>query len=138
MSKIIYIVEDENVVRISLNYIIDDYLEGIEVVGFNENGQLGLKECLELKPDLAIVDVMLPDANDIEILQIIKKKNPDIKVIIHSGYLTLNTAKLAYDKKADGILEKGTSVEEIKTAIKTVLSGENYYSNSVREKLISH
>ncbi len=59
MSKRIYIIEDEEGVRFSLVYLIDNLLDGYEVTGFNENGQQGLKECLESKPDLAIVDLML-------------------------------------------------------------------------------
>ena len=138
MSKKIYIIEDEEAVRFSLIAIIDEFLDGYEVVGFNGNGQLGIKECLELKPDLAIVDVRLADVNGIEILHIVKKRNPEIKVLIHSGFLDLNTAKLAYKGEADGILEKPGSVEEIKTAITTVLSGDDYYSQNVLEKLLTH
>lgn len=136
MSKKIYIIEDEEVVRFSLIEIIDKVLDGFEVAGFNGSGQMGLKGCLDLKPDIAIVDVMLPDLNGLEILKIIKKKNPEIKVIIHSGYLLLNIAKLAYEEKVDGILEKPSSLEEFKTAIKTVISGETYFSKNIREKLL--
>jgi DNA-binding NarL/FixJ family response regulator len=46
--------------------------------------------------------------------------------------------KHAYHGKADGILEKPGSVKEIRSAIKTVLSGENYYSLHVMKNLLSH
>ena len=81
---------------------------------------------------------MLPDLNGLEILHIIKKRNPEIKVLIHSGYLVSNVVKLAHDHKADGILEKPSSVEEIKKAITTILSGNAYYSPRMRENLPSY
>ena len=137
MAKRIYIIEDEEVVRLSMIEIIDNFIDDFEVIGYSGNGQEGLKECLELKPDLAIVDVMLPDINGLEVLSVIKKKSPEIKVIIHSGYLILNIAKLSYDEKADGIIEKPASVNEIKTAINTVLAGDVYYSKNIIDKLNS-
>ena len=137
MTKRIYIIEDEEVVRLSMIEIIDKFLDDFEVIGYSGNGQEGLKECLELKPDLAIVDVMLPDINGLEVLSVIKKKSPEIKVIIHSGYLILNIAKLSYDEKADGIFEKPSSVNELKTAINTALAGDVYYSKNIMDKLNS-
>ena len=138
MSKKIYIIEDEEAVRISLISIIDELLDGFEVIGFNDNGQHGLKECIILKPDLAIIDIRLPDVNGLEILHVLKKKNPQIKVLIYSGVLNLSTIKHAYRGKADGILEKPSSVEEYMNAITTLLSGDIYYSQNVLEKLLSH
>ena len=135
MANKIYLIEDEETVRISLIEIIENYLEEVEVVGFSETGMEGLNECLKLKPDLVIVDIMLPDTNGLEVLQGIKEKSPQTKVIMHSGYLVLNIAKLAYEQKADGILEKPSEAEEIKTAINTVLSGETYYSKNILEKI---
>lgn len=137
MTKRIYIIEDEEVVRLSMMEIIDKLQDDIEVIGYSGNGEEGLKECLELKPDLAFVDIMLPDINGLEVLSVIKKKSPEIKVIIHSGYLILNIAKLSYDEKADGIIEKPASVHEIKTAINAVLSGDVYYSKNIMDKLNS-
>ena len=138
MNKKIYIIDDDEVVRISLIHIIDDFLDGFEVAGFNGNGQLGIKECIKIKPDLAIVDVRLPDVNGIEILHILKKRNPEIKVLIHSGYLDLNTVKLAYNGEADGIVEKPASLDEFKTAIKSTSSGKHYCSQGVLEKLLKY
>jgi len=113
-------------------------MDGFEVVGFNGNGQLGIKECLELKPDLVIVDVRLPDVNGIEILHIIKKRIPEVKVLIYSGLLDLNTVKLAYNGEADGIVEKPASLDEFKTAIKSTSSGKQYCSQGVLEKLLKY
>ncbi len=138
MSKKLYIIDDDESVRISLIGIIDEMLDSIELAGFNENGHDGILECLALKPDLAIVDIRLPDVNGIEILHILKKRNPDIKVLIHSGFLDLNTAMLAYKGEADGILEKPSPIKEIIKAINMVLSGDDYYSPNVLEKLLTH
>ena len=137
MNKKIYIIDDDESVRKSLVSVIDD-INDIEVIGLNDNGHDGIEECIKLKPDLAIVDIRLPDVNGIEILHILKKRNPDIKVLIHSGYLDLDTAKLAYKGEADGILEKPSPIKEIIKAIFTVMYGDDYYSPNVLEKLLTH
>ncbi len=137
MSKNIYIIDDDEVVCESLTAIINTTFDGYQVVGSNINGQLGLKECILLKPDLAIVDIRLPDVNGIEILHILKKRDPHIKVIMYSGILDIGTVRHAYDGNADGILEKPGSVDDIKTAIETVISGNTYYSKNVIEKLLA-
>ncbi len=138
MNTKIYIIEDEEVVQQSLIEIINMDFEDCKVVGSNINGEIGLKECIKIKPDLAIVDILLPDVNGLEILHILKKKNPEIKILIFSAILDLRTMKHAYHGKADGILEKPGSVKKIRSAIKTVLSGENYYSLHVMKNLLAH
>ena len=73
MNTKIYIIEDEVVVQQSLIEIINMDFEDCKVVGSNINGEIGLKECIKIKPDLAIVDILLPDVNGLEILHILKK-----------------------------------------------------------------
>lgn len=138
MNKKIYIIEDEEGVQQSLIEIIKMEFDDCKVVGSNINGEIGLKECIKIKPDLVIVDIRLPEVNGLEILHILKKRIPETKVLIFSGILNLGTMKHAYHGKADGILEKPGSVEEIKSAIKTVLSGDNFYSLHVMKNLLSH
>ena len=96
MNTKIYIIEDEEVVQQSLIEIINMDFVDCKVVGSNINGEIGLKECIKIKPDLAIVDILLPDVNGLEILHILKKKNPEIKILIFSAILDLRTMKHAY------------------------------------------
>ncbi len=138
MNKKIYIIEDDELTQKMIRMVISKFFENAELVGSHTNGQQGLSECIALQPDLAIVDIRLPDVNGLEILHILKKRMPHTKVLIYSGILRPSTVKRAYFGNADGILEKSGSVEELKIAIEKLLSGDSYYSRNVTEDTLPH
>jgi len=111
MNKTVYIIEDDQLTYKMIKVVISKYFDDLDIVGGNGNGQLALKECIKLKPDLAIVDIRLPDVNGLEILNILKRRTPHIKVLIYSGILRTSTIKHALQGRADGILEKSGSIE---------------------------
>ena len=93
MTKKVYIIEDDGLTSKMITKVIDTYFDDIEVIGSNQNGQSGVGECVKLNPDLAIVDIRLPDVNGLEILHILKRRHPQMKVLIYSGILNLNAIK---------------------------------------------
>ena len=138
MSKTVYIIEDDELTCKMIKKVIDTYFDDIEVIGSNLNGQSAVGECVKLTPDLAIVDIRLPDVNGLEILHILKRRHPQMKVLIYSGILNFNAIKRAHQGMADGILEKSEGIDALKSAIKTVISGRSYYSPTVAEQLLNH
>ena len=81
----VYIVEDDALLREMLTEHLAEFCPGIEVVGANGNGQIALSECMDLKPDLIILDIRLPELIELDILDFIKEKFPQIKILIYSG-----------------------------------------------------
>ncbi len=138
MTKKVYIIEDDGLTSKMITKVIDTYFDDIEVIGSNQNGQSGVGECVKLNPDLAIVDIRLPDVNGLEILHILKRRHPQMKVLIYSGILNLNAIKRAHQEMADGIIEKSEGIEELKAAIEAIVSGRSYYSPIVTEQLLQH
>ncbi len=53
----VYVAEDDDILREMLTKHLPDFCSGVEVVGSSGNGQVALSECLELKPDLIILDI---------------------------------------------------------------------------------
>ena len=109
----IYIVEDDAFVREMLTSHLADFCPGNEVIGANGNGQRAQSECLELNPDLIILDIRLPELGGLEIFYLIKDKFPQIRILIYSGLADPQSIKNAKCSKADGYILKNYGLEEI-------------------------
>jgi two-component system response regulator YesN len=82
----VFIADDEVIVRIGMKSIIDWEKYGHEVVGEAENGEEAYNKVLRLHPDLVITDIKMPVTDGIELIRKIKEYDPDIKIIVLSGY----------------------------------------------------
>ncbi|MCH2156301.1 MAG: response regulator transcription factor [Opitutales bacterium] len=136
MSRI-YIIEDEPILRdLFQEYLLASDLD-ITIVGSSGNGQEALAECIELKPDIALVDIRLPEVNGLEILHILKMRVPETKVLIFTGSTNTNAVRIAVEGKADGFIEKAAGLEQLVDAVKTVTRGEHYYSPAVYRQILT-
>jgi DNA-binding NarL/FixJ family response regulator len=99
-----------------------------QVVGVVSDGHALLKAAPELKPDVVIVDIAMPQLNGLDAGEQIKQKNHAIKLI----YLTMNVrpdvAAEAFRRGASGYVLKHCTAEELMVAIRRVLRGESYLS----------
>lgn len=123
----IYMIEDEALLRdLFCEYV--QTMENVELVGIQEDGLEGLKEALEIVPDLVVVDIRLPEVNGLEILFMLRRKKPDVKIIVFTGSVSLYTVRLSRECGADGYVEKSYGLEELRKAIEIVMQGGTYYS----------
>jgi len=123
-----YIAEGDALLRATLIEHIAEFYPGVEVVGANGNGQIAMQECMELKPDLIILDIRLPELSGVEILYLIKDKFPQIKILIYSGLADQQSVDNAMRGKADGYIVKNYGLEEIAKSIKAIEAGGTYFS----------
>lgn len=107
----------------------------IDVVGFSGNGKEALRECLELKPDLAIVDIRLPEVNGLEILHILKNKVPGIKVLIFTATVNPETIRIALHGKAEGFVEKSCGLDQLREGVETIINGGQYFTPDVQRQM---
>lgn len=130
--KTVFMVEDE----ILLTDLFAEYVQllpELEYLGSCGDGSVAMRKCLELKPDLIILDIRLPEVNGLEMLLLLRRKLPDTKILVFSGSLDASSVKTSLDCRADGFVEKAYGLEELTKAIRAVLKGENYYSPGARE-----
>ena len=131
MQKIrIILVDDHYVVRNGIRALFDDE-EEIEVIGEASNGLEAIAKVIELKPDIAILDISMPQMNGLDAAAIINAEHSDTKTLIMSMHDNKDYILRSMEVGADGYLLKDSSKEEIVKAIKVVASGEKYYSGSV-------
>lgn len=117
-TKKIIIVDDDKEVCLSIikllkkrGYQVDMALNAQEALSKMENSSF----------DLALIDLMIPQTNGMELLKTIKEKKPFIKVIIITGYATIQSAVLAMKCGAENYLAKPFMSEELFNAVNQAL-----------------
>ncbi len=134
MNKV-YIVEDESVLRDLYIEYFSIALPEFDLVGIASEGKEALRMCSEIKPDLVLLDIQLPEMSGLELLQLLKQEHPLIKVGFLTGSVCPETIKKAVEGGADGFIEKSGGLEQLKNALRTLLAGDKYFSPNVCRQL---
>jgi DNA-binding NarL/FixJ family response regulator len=132
--KSVYIIEDQNILRELVCRLVEG-MPMLELAGHSGDGLEGFNACKELKPDLAIVDIMVPSLNGLEIVRQLRKLLPRSKLLIFSGYSSRERVQAAMKAGVNGIVHKNASIDELEKAIERVLAGESYMSSQILEVL---
>jgi two-component system nitrate/nitrite response regulator NarL len=133
----ILIVDDHEVVRDGLKNILTS-LDNIAVAGEAGNGEDAVKMYSSLKPDLVIMDISMPGMNGIEATRVIKEKDPDAKILILTMHDNQEYLNQIIRSGAKGFILKNTDKEELLDAVKTVASGDNFFSKDISKLIIDN
>jgi DNA-binding NarL/FixJ family response regulator len=131
----VLIVDDHPVVRDGLTAIINHELD-LNVCGEAEDAHEALKASIELQPDVVVVDISLKNSDGIELTKTIKTKYPKLPIVVLSIHDESVYAERALRAGARAYLMKDAVSENIVKAIRTVLSGEIYVSNTISKKFL--
>ena len=132
----ILIVDDHPLTRAGVRSILEAN-STIDIIGEAGDGREAVAQALEIKPDIIIMDITMPQLSGIDATKEILEKQPDIKIIalsIHSGQ---NFVKGMLDAGAVGYLLKEEVPEELVAAIKKVELGDVYLSSAVTRAALS-
>jgi DNA-binding NarL/FixJ family response regulator len=133
----VVIVDDHPVVRRGLRALIDSF-DDFEVVGEAGDGEEAVREVLVLRPDVVVMDVMMPGVDGVEATRRIVKSVPDTAVLVLSMADEDDIVFSAMQAGARGYLLKGAAQEEIDRAMKAVVAGEAIFGPGVAARLLSH
>ncbi len=129
------LVDDHAVVRSGLHMILDQE-EDIIIVGEAENGDEAFSRAMELKPDVILMDIGLPDMTGIEVTKKIKEKLPEISIVA----LTIHEDEEYFFKMleagATGYVPKRAAPGELLTAIRAAAVNEVYIYPSLAKLLV--
>ena len=107
-----------------------------EVVGIVNNGRTLLKSAAELKPDIVILDIGMPELNGLDAGDHLKHMLPSVKLV----YLTVNTAPdvaaEAFRRGASAYIVKQCAAAELLAGVRRVLKGESYLSPLVTKDMV--
>lgn len=104
----------------------------IEVVEEANDGEECIRKLQEVNPQILLLDINMPKKNGIEVLEEIKKKKIDVKVLILTVHNEVEYLLKAVDIGVDGYILKDSESAELKKAINVICNGENY----IQPKLI--
>lgn len=133
----ILLVDDHQMVRLGLKSYLelqDDIAEVSEAV----NGKEGVEKALASRPDVIIMDIVMPETNGIEATMAILKEWPEAKILILTSYLDNEKIYPVLDAGAHGYMLKTSSAEEILRAVKKVAKGEFAIETEVSKKVEYH
>lgn len=133
----ILLVDDHEMVRLGLKSYLDLQAD-VEVVAESSNGRGGVKQALELRPDVIIMDIVMPEMNGIEATLAILETWPEAKILILTSYLDNEKIYPVLDAGAKGYMLKTSSAEEILSAVRKVAKGEIAIETEVSKKVQYH
>ena len=133
----ILLVDDHQMVRLGLKSYLE-LQEDIAEVSEAVNGKEGVEKALASRPDVIIMDIVMPEMNGIEATLAILKEWPEAKILILTSYLDNEKIYPVLDAGAHGYMLKTSSAEEILRAIKKVAKGEFAIETEVSKKVEYH
>jgi DNA-binding NarL/FixJ family response regulator len=121
----VLIADDHALVRAGIRALVEK-IEDLVVVGEAGKGTEALELVKELKPDLMLLDLTMPEGGGFEVLDQMKRHYPEIRVIVLTVHEAGEYAARALREGAKGFLPKSAASTELEQAIQTVIRGERY------------
>ena len=134
---IILLVDDHEMVRLGLKSYLDLQAD-VDVVAESADGRAGVEKALELRPDVIVMDIVMPEMNGIEATLAILKEWPEAQILILTSYLDNEKIYPVLDAGAKGYMLKTSSADEILQAIRKVAKGEIAIETEVSKKVQYH
>ena len=134
MTKLV-IVDDHEALREGLVALLGH--GGMEVVGAAGNVAAGLDLVEHADPDIALIDIRLPDGSGIELTRELLARRPDLGVILYTGDSDADLLYDGLDSGARGYALKAGSMEELASAIERVANGGSYVDPRLDRILLS-
>ena len=124
MTRVL-IVDDHAFIRRGVQTILHPFPEW-EFCGEAENGKEAIRMADELKPEVIIMDISMPELNGIEATRAIRKKQPGVKIVLLTLHDSSELLRIAFRAGARGYLLKTDAEQELVKAL-TVVVGEGAY-----------
>ena len=131
----VLLAEDHTIVRKGLCALLDAE-PSIEVIGEAQDGREALLKAEQLHPDIVLMDISMPGLNGLEATRQIKKRFPEVKVLILTVHSDEEYIRQILRAGASGYLVKQAAPNELISAIEAIQRGESYLSPSVSKKVV--
>jgi two-component system, sensor histidine kinase and response regulator len=113
-DQMVVVIDDDEVMRLSCQQILQKAGYRVETFG---NGHAGIRRIQETKPPLLIVDIKMPELDGFEVINIVRKVDPDLVIVVITGYATIETAVDAMKAGAYDFLPKPFTPNELRMII---------------------
>lgn len=132
----VVLIDDHSLFRLGVKAVTTENFPQLNIVAEYNSGKDFLANITNNSlPDLVILDILMPEISGIEVAEILKQKYPDIKIIMLSTEVSEKTVERLLDIGIDAYLSKLAVKEDLGKAIKTVLSGQQFFGQDI-EKIL--
>lgn len=135
MAIRILLADDHAIVRDGLRSLLET-AGGMEVVGEAEDGQQAIERCVELKPDVVVMDIAMPKLNGIDATRELRDACPTAKVIVLSMHATKEHVYQALRVGVRGYLVKQSAGQELIEAVQVVCGEDRHYLSPAISQLL--
>jgi len=132
----IFIVDDNRLLRQGLVSMLDEVPDFV-VCGSADTGESAIQQIEELRPDVAIIDIGLPDRDGIEVTQVLHQSYPELKIIILGMPDLTEEIMGCIEAGASGYMLKAQSFDTLVNTIRAAYRGESFCSPQMAKSLFS-
>jgi DNA-binding NarL/FixJ family response regulator len=132
----IHLADDHKIIIHGIQTLLNT-IPNFEVVGFSLNGTTIFDDVTNNNADILVLDISMPEKDGIEVVKEFAEKGFPCKVIILSSYDDLKLIKEIMDLGVSGYLTKQCAGENIIEAVQAVANGEEYFCETIREKIFN-
>ena len=134
MTRIV-LVDDHQMVRQGLRALLQDEADFL-IVGEGATGLEAIQLVERLRPDVLVVDLMMPEINGLEVTRQIRQRHPDTRIVILSMHADESYVLEALQNGAFAYVLKDSSADDLVQAIRSALVGRRYLSSPLSEDAI--
>ncbi len=117
----VYLVDDVPELRELIRFGMEED-PGFTVVGEAGDGRSALDGIAETRPAAVLLDLSMPDMDGLEAIPEIRKGDPDVAIIVLSGFSADRMGPPSIERGADGYVEKGTPIQELRDATRLAVA----------------
>jgi DNA-binding NarL/FixJ family response regulator len=132
----VVIADDQRSVREGLALLVG-LMSDIEVVGAAADGGQAVDLALDLRPEVVLMDLRMPEVDGAEATHAIRSQAPDTHVLVLTTYADDDSLFPALQAGAHGYLTKDASAEEIERAIRAVADGHTHLDPAIQQRLVA-
>jgi NarL family two-component system response regulator LiaR len=131
----VLIADDHAVVREGLRTLINTE-PGMTVIGEAQDGNQAVRQSLALRPDVILLDMMMPHKSGLEVIEEVRQENPQARILVLTSFAGDDVVFPAIKSGALGYLLKNSSPQRLLHAIQEVFRGEPSMSPAIAKKLM--
>ena len=126
----VLIIDDHAILRMGLTSLLETTGD-IDVVGDASNGEAGLRKASRLKPDVILLDLMMPGIDGVETMRRLRDSIPTVRVLVLTTFGTADGISHALEAGALGAVMKNVEFPELVAAIRRTARGERVLSDEI-------
>src|SRR5215218_6189667 len=131
----VLVADDHNLFRYGIKAMLTN-AEGFEVVGEAATGEEAVKKAAQMRPDIILMDIQMPDLNGIEATRRVLETNPDVGIVVVTMFEDDDSVFSAMRAGARGYVLKGADAEEVLKVLSAVVEGEAHFGPEIAKRLM--